>query len=246
MPHSRRKRIQGLKYLLTHPLQVKWLVIRESRFRNRKKSKRNWVEWQKYDAKLHISMMQENAEKISTSELNFARIKIFFDFLNTLSCNLSVLDVGCGDGSISRPIARTGNEVISMELPGVANLARACGVSSVVAGDAEQLAFTPHSFDLVLASEVMEHMWKPQSFIDEAHRVLRPEGHLIVETPEGEESLNYDSHKHYFTVNRLQQMLGAKFVLRDLRRLRATGSAQTPTTILMLQKLAPHGKLKKD
>ena len=242
MPNSVTERVQGLIYLLKHPKQVKWLIIRETRFRNRKQSKRDWVEWQKYDARLHISMMQENAEKINASVLNSARIQDFSELINTVGSNLSVLDVGCGDGVISKPIAKMGNEVVSMELPGVANLARVCGVTSVVAGDAEQLAFAPHVFDLVLASEVVEHMWNPQNFIDEAYRVLRPEGYLIVETPEGEEGLNYDSHKHFFTVERLKQMLNAKFVFCEVKRLEATGSAQTPTIILLLKKTTSTGK----
>ena len=63
-----------------------------------------------------------------------------------------------------------------------------------MAGDAEQLAFASESFDVVIASEVVEHLWQPQSFLNEAHRVLKPYGYLIIETPEGEEELNYDSH----------------------------------------------------
>jgi len=236
MPKSITERIQGFTYLLTHPKQVKWLIIRETRFGNRKQSKSDWVEWQKYDARLHISMMQENAEKIDASVLNSARIQVFSELINTVGSNLSVLDVGCGDGVISKPIAKMGNEVVGMELPGVANLARVCGVSSIVAGDAEQLAFASHGFDLVVASEVVEHMWNPQSFIGEVYRVLKPKGHLIVETPEGEEGLNYDSHKHFFTVERLKQMLSTKFALCDVKRLEATGSAQTPTIILLVRK----------
>jgi ubiquinone/menaquinone biosynthesis C-methylase UbiE len=111
-------------------------------------------------------------------------------------------------------------------------------VPQVVAGDAEQLAFATDSFNVVLASEVVEHLWHPQSFLDEAHRVLKADGYLIVETPEGKAGLNYDSHRNYFTEERLMQMLGTKFVLCEVKRLSATGSAQTPTIILLLRKSA--------
>lgn len=89
---------------------------------------------------------------------------------------------------------------------------------------------------MVIASEVVEHLWQPLSFLNEAHRVLKPSGYLIIETPEGEEGLNYDSHKHYFTVERLEHMLSTKFILSEVKRLEATGSAQTPTIILLLRK----------
>jgi len=238
MPSTVKKRIEGLTYLLTHPKQVKWLIIRETRFRERNRNKRGWVEWQKYDAKLHISMMRENAETLNSSVLNSARIQLFSDMVNSLGNGLNILDVGCGDGTISEPILKMGNNVTSIELPGVANIARMCKVPSVMAGDAEELAFAQSSFDVVLASEVVEHMWNPQSFIDEAYRVLKPAGYLIVETPEGKEGLNYDSHRHYFTVERLKQLVGDRFALVEVKHLKATGRAQTPTIILLLRKLS--------
>jgi 2-polyprenyl-3-methyl-5-hydroxy-6-metoxy-1,4-benzoquinol methylase len=182
-------------------------------------------------------MMKEHPAALRASSLNVARIKTISDMVSRLGNGLRVLDVGCGDGVIGEPIWKMGNYVTSVELPTIATLAQKCGVPSVVAGDAEQLAFASNSFDVVLASEVVEHLWNPHNFFDEAHRVLRAKGHLIMETPEGRESLLYDDHKHYFTVERLKQLLGARFTLCEVKRLRATGCAQTPTIILLLRKI---------
>jgi 2-polyprenyl-3-methyl-5-hydroxy-6-metoxy-1,4-benzoquinol methylase len=231
-----KKEVQGLKYLLSHPHQLKWIIIRETHYGQRNRSKRNWVEWQKYDAKTHIAMMQSSSDTLRESELNTTRIQIFSDMINSIGSGLAVLDVGCGDGVISEPVWKMGNQVTSVELPTITRLAQKCRVPSIVAGDAEQLAFAPDSFDVVLASEVVEHLWNPQDFLDEAYRVLKNTGYLIVETPEGKGGLNYDSHRHYFTVERLKQMLDSKFTIREVKRLQATGSAQTPTIILLLQK----------
>jgi 2-polyprenyl-3-methyl-5-hydroxy-6-metoxy-1,4-benzoquinol methylase len=224
--------------LLTHPHQLKWVITREIYFGQRKNSKKKWVEWQKYDAKMHIMMMQAHAETLSVNTLNATRIQIFIDMVNTIGKNLKILDVGCGDGVISEPIMKMGNYVAALELPTVATLAKKCNVSSVMAGDAEELAFASESFDLVIASEVVEHLWQPQSFLDEAYRVLKVGGYMIIETPEGEEGLNYDSHRHFFTVERLKHMLSTRFTLSEVKRLEATGSAQTPTIILLLRKSA--------
>lgn len=231
------RQIQGIKYLLTHPHQLKWVITREIYFGQRKNSKKKWVEWQKYDAKMHIMMMQTHAATLSVNTLNATRIQIFIDMVNTIGKNLKILDVGCGDGVISEPIMKMGNYIASVELPTVATLAKKCNVFSVMAGDAEELAFASESFDLVIASEVVEHLWEPKSFLNEAHRVLKPRGYMIIETPEGEKGLNYDSHRNFFTVDRLKEMLNTKFTLSEVKRLEATGSAQTPTIILLLRKI---------
>ncbi len=232
------RQVQGLKYLLTHPHQLRWIVRRELFFNQRKKSKKKWVEWQKFDANMHISMMQTHADTLSVNILNKERIQIFLDMVGKIGDNLNILDVGCGDGVISEPILKMGNYVASVELPTIANLAKKCHVSTITAGDAEELAFASETFDVVIASEVMEHLWNPQGFLEEAYRVLKSKGWLIVETPEGEEGLHYDSHKHFFTVERIEHIAKEKFQLCEVKRLKATGSAQTPTIILLLHKSA--------
>jgi 2-polyprenyl-3-methyl-5-hydroxy-6-metoxy-1,4-benzoquinol methylase len=230
------RQVSGIKYLLTHPHQLKWVITREIHFGQRKKSKRKWVEWQKYDANMHIMMMQEHAELLTVNTLNVDRIKIFNDMVNGIGKDLQILDVGCGDGVISEPLMRIGHFVAAVDLPTVATSAHKCRVSSIMAGDAETLAFADGSFDLVIASEVLEHLWAPESFINEASRTLKPRGHLIIETPEGMAGLNYDSHMNYYTVEKLEKMLTPKFAVKKVERLAATGSAQTPTIIVFFEK----------
>ena len=206
--------LAGIKYLLTHPHQLRWVITREINFGQRKKSKRKWVEWQKYDANMHIMMMQEHSELLSVNTLNVDRIKIFNDMVSGIGEELRILDVGCGDGVISEPLIKKGHFVAAVDLPTVATSAHKCNVSSIMAGDAETLAFADATFDLVIASEVLEHLWAPESFIDEAYRTLKPRGFLIIETPEGMAGLNYDSHMNFYTVEKIEKMLAPKFTLK--------------------------------
>jgi SAM-dependent methyltransferase len=105
-----------------------------------------------------------------------------------------------------------------------------------VAADAEHLAFAPNSFDVVLASEVVEHLWNPLVFFEDAHRVLKTNGHLIIAVPEGEEGLRWDAHIQHFTLEGLKQMLGTKFTLTEAKRLEPIKGAPVPTIILLLRK----------
>lgn len=183
-------------------------------------------------------MMQEHAEVLSVNTLNVDRLKIFKDMVGGVGGNLRILDVGCGDGVISQPLMDSGHFVAAVDLPTVATAAHKCNVSSIMAGDAETLAFADGTFDLVIASEVLEHLWAPQCFIDEAYRTLKLHGYLIIETPEGMAGLNYDSHMNFYTVEKLEKMLTPRFAVKKVERLAATGSAQTPTIIVFLEKAA--------
>jgi 2-polyprenyl-3-methyl-5-hydroxy-6-metoxy-1,4-benzoquinol methylase len=223
---------------LTHPHQAIWVARREIYFGRRKNSKRNWVEWQKYDANMHIMMMAEHAEILSVNTLNLDRLKIFDDMVNGLGSKLQILDVGCGDGVISEPLIKRGHFVAAVDLPKVVTAGAKCKVSQVMAGDAETLAFADGTFDLVIASEVLEHLWSPESFINEAYRTLKPHGKLIIETPEGTAGLNYDSHMNFYTVEKLEKLLSPRFATKKVERLAATGSAQTPTIIVFFEKTA--------
>ncbi len=166
---------------------------------------------------------------------NVVRIQTISDMVSGLGNGLSVLDVGGGDGVIGEHLWKMGNYVTSVDLPTVVTQAHGCQGLLVVAGDAEQLAFASNTFDLVLASELMEHLWDPPSFVDEAYRVLKADGHLVISTPEGIEGMRYDSHKYYFTVESLKQMLFARFTVCEVKRFKPAGTP-APTIILVFRK----------
>src|SRR5512136_211460 len=111
-----KKQVIGISYLLSHPRQMKWIIIRETYYGDRKRSKQKWVEWQKYDAQMHITMMQAHRDVMSENILNSARIKIFTEMIKQIGKDLDVLDVGCGDGVLTEPVWKMGNRVTSMEL----------------------------------------------------------------------------------------------------------------------------------
>lgn len=102
-----------------------------------------------------------------------------------LKAGLSILDVGCGPGTITVDLARRvspGHVVgvdASAEIVGkAAALAIDEGVHNAefLVGDAYALDFPDASFDIVHAHQVLQHVANPVTVIREAHRVLKPGG----------------------------------------------------------------------
>lgn len=232
-----KRQIHGFAYLLSNPSQLKHLIIRETRYRFRNKSKRMWVEWQKYDSERAYDALVQALHDTLTCPFNQERIEIISAMISRLGNNLKVLDVGSGDGIIGEHIWKIGNHVVAVDLPTVAFQSHRCQGLLAVAGDAERLSFASNTFDVLIASELMEHLWNPQSFVEEAYRVLKANSYLIVSTPDGVDSLRYDAHKYYFTVESLKKMLYSKFDLCEVKRVKPAGPS-IPTIILLFRKLA--------
>ncbi len=231
---SIKRHLHGITWLLRNPKQLQHIIIRETLYRQRNRSRQGWIEWQKYDT--YTAAFQHSTAVSYARPLNQARIQTFLDMISLAGKGLMVLDVGCGDGVLSEPIAKQGNKVTGFDLPTITPMAHKRRVSMVFSGDAEHLAFRPEIFDVVLASEVVEHLWNPRRLLDDAYRVLKPTGLLILEAPEGIEGLRYDAHKNWFTVEVFQHMLGDKFKLLKFKRFSPEWGAPTATIICLFQK----------
>jgi len=102
--------------------------------------------------------------------------------------DLAILDIGCGGGLLSEPLARLGAKVTGLDA-GERNIAiakRHADLGGLAidyrAGAAEDLAAMGHRFDVVLAMEVVEHVADPAGFMGAAAALVAPGGLLIVAT----------------------------------------------------------------
>jgi ubiquinone/menaquinone biosynthesis C-methylase UbiE len=96
-----------------------------------------------------------------------------------------VLDVGCGAGAVLRQLARRATSLVGMDNSAVMRqLARARlwgnGHCSIRDGDMHALPFDPGSFDLVVLDELLARSATPAKALEEARRVLRRSGRLLV------------------------------------------------------------------
>jgi 2-polyprenyl-6-hydroxyphenyl methylase/3-demethylubiquinone-9 3-methyltransferase len=101
---------------------------------------------------------------------------------------LRILDIGCGGGLLSEPLARLGAGVVGAD-PAQANIAAAKlhAERSEIAVDyrattAEALADDGEKFDIVLAMEVIEHVADVQLFIARCAEMVKPGGLMVAAT----------------------------------------------------------------
>lgn len=107
-----------------------------------------------------------------------------------------MLDLGCGHGSHTFIAAESSKEAVGMDydpknLATCQARAKERGISNVtfVQGNVEEiLPFSDQSFDSVLMLDVLEHLNKRDIALREVHRVLKPNGQLLVAIPNRETS----------------------------------------------------------
>jgi 2-polyprenyl-3-methyl-5-hydroxy-6-metoxy-1,4-benzoquinol methylase len=97
---------------------------------------------------------------------------------------LRILDVGCGTGLNSKYMTRLGHKVVGIDISHIA-LKKHCdrGYNGIRANISMGLPFGDASFDMVFASEVLEHLHDTLFFLSESYRTLKPGGLFLLSTP---------------------------------------------------------------
>ena len=123
---------------------------------------------------------------------------------------LRLLDIGCGGGLLSEPMARLGADVVGADaaernIP----VARVHAAQSGLDIDyrhttAEALADAGERFDVVLNMEVVEHVADPAAYLAACQRLLKPGGLMVCST------INRNAKSFAMAI------LGAEYVMRWL------------------------------
>ncbi len=129
---------------------------------------------------------------------------------------MNVLDVACGRGEIVRHCARLGAHAYGFDYAHAAiKLSRALlskekdalpGTAAVVQADAKRFPFPSKAFDRVLMFDIVEHLhpWELHTALQEARRVLKDDGRLIIHTAP---NVWYDRYA-YPVVRRVRTLMG--------------------------------------
>lgn len=150
-----------------------------------------------------------------------------YQFANQLVKDKYVLDAACGEGYGSSLLAREAAYVVGLDLDETvvmrANEKYGTDRLSFQCGSIEKLPFADHFFDVIVSYETIEHVKEEVqiNFLDEIQRVLKPDGVLIISTPnkaiytERVKGQN-PFHLKEFYVSEFQKFLANYFVQSDI------------------------------
>lgn len=95
----------------------------------------------------------------------------------------SILDAGCGNGALAGALAADGYSVIGVDADasGIAAARRLFPAVEFKRGKFDEMP--PGSFDVVVSTEVIEHLYAPHELAEYAFAALKPGGHFIISTP---------------------------------------------------------------
>lgn len=156
------------------------------------------------------------------------------NLIKGIRCNFNhkcrVLDIGCGIGVISREAFGPEANITGIEPSSITSKLASTRLDEVHADFYENV--TPElasgNFDFVLAFHVIEHVNRPNHFLDEIFRLLKPGGLMLISTPdfggplakkygEGFRLLHDPTHCSLFdTVGLLNSCVSRGFLLEDL------------------------------
>ena len=111
--------------------------------------------------------------------------RVFLDFLEPTS-SARVLDLGCGDGSFTLQIGKRIGGSFLFGAEGQKNAVEVCaqrGIKAICVDLNNRIPFKDETFDVVCASQVIEHLRYTDVFVKEVYRLLKPGGYAVFSTP---------------------------------------------------------------
>jgi methionine biosynthesis protein MetW len=162
---------------------------------------------------------------------NNLRIKKMVSMVDKMQLeSKNILDIGCYDGTFLSLIKNRKNNFYGLEASDWGfhkSLEKGIGVQKYFFDNLTALPYRDKFFDLVIAGEIIEHIFDTDFFLKEIHRILKLKGKLIISTPNvaslgrrllllfglnpiievSPNELDSSGHIHYFTFDSLKNLL---------------------------------------
>jgi SAM-dependent methyltransferase len=126
-----------------------------------------------------------NQENLAVPDFINRRLDEIVGDFSPYKQNGRLLDIGFGAGSLMEAAARAGWTTLGVEVspPAIEHVGR-LGFE-VFCGELQEAHYPDRYFDVVTASEILEHVDAPRALVSEIARILRPGGLFWATTPHG-------------------------------------------------------------
>ncbi|GAK49655.1 hypothetical protein U14_00878 [Candidatus Moduliflexus flocculans] len=163
------------------------------------------------------------------------RLEVMLPLIQQSLPTQNILEIGCGAGLLSLSLAKDAETIVGIDVSESAiafaktlQQKLCCANVAFEIGDAEHLQFQDQTFELLLCSEVLEHLIAPELALAEFRRVLKPNGCVILTTPSAV-SLSRGSMRLLRLLNR--QIQSEKTIQFDKKAYQAAQRANLPETV---------------
>lgn len=169
------------------------------------------------------------------------KVKAIVDLMDPTTTKKKILDIGCASGWLLNEIV---TRFTSMQGIGVDVYKDAIDYGNakyphlkLQVADGHSLPFPDNSVNIIVCSEVLEHVLSPQTVLSEMKRVLKPDGYAIIEMDSGNALFKIvwywwtnirhgvweDAHIQKFNANKLMHMIEeAGFTIVETKRFNFT------------------------
>src|SRR5215213_1660975 len=111
--------------------------------------------------------------------------EVFVRLVQELDGVKSICDVGCGNGHIAGRLASLGYRVTGIDASrsGISIARRTYPNVKFVQALLNQHTVASNHFDLVVSSDMIEHLYRPSDLLEAAFSLVKPGGHVLIGTP---------------------------------------------------------------
>jgi SAM-dependent methyltransferase len=138
-----------------------------------------------------------------------------YQLASALASGKRILDAGCGTGYGTRMLEDSGaSEVTGIDVSAEAltSARKSCRAATLCRADLTDTGLASESFDLITCFEVIEHLEAQDAVIAELHRLLAPDGLLMISSPNRDVYLAGNPHHvHELTPDELDALIAPKF-----------------------------------
>ena len=117
-------------------------------------------------------------------------LSIFLDWINNSRIsNPAILEIGCGIGNYSLTLAESGYSVTAVDIDYESLLylknSDRTHTINIICADVTSQFINNKKFDIIIASEVLEHLYSPHSCLNMIRSMLHDDGFVFITIPNG-------------------------------------------------------------